>query len=359
LIVNDQSPSTLVRTSVLCIGLLGCLAGAASAGEPLATDTPASIAAPGNAAVSPSDPPVLVTVLLDGAQSTFPTTAHTVGELLGERGIRVASGDYVSPDAAAPLADGTLIVIRNARPIELRIGSTKRRVRSHGPKVRDVLREQRVTVGRYDRVSPPLDSHVAPNETIAVQRVSRWTAREHKSIEPAVVQRSDAKLALGKIETLSRGSAGERETIVRYTKFDDGAASRTILASRIVREPRPRIIVRGIATYQSLARVATQGFESAVHMAGSALHMIATAYTGACYGCTGMTASGVRAGFGIIAVDPSVIPLGTHLFIPGYGRAVAGDTGGAIVGHRVDLGMNTVTAALHFGRRPVTVYVLR
>jgi 3D (Asp-Asp-Asp) domain-containing protein len=96
-----------------------------------------------------------------------------------------------------------------------------------------------------------------------------------------------------------------------------------------------------------------------MRIAGSALHMIETAYTAGCYGCSGITASGVRAGFGIIAVDPSVIPLGTKVFIPGYGRAVAGDTGGAIQGHRVDLGFDSESAAIQFGRRPVTIYVLR
>ena len=85
--------------------------------------------------------------------------------------------------------------------------------------------------------------------------------------------------------------------------------------------------------------------------------MIATAYTANCYGCSGWTKSGRHAGHGIVAVDPAVIPLGSHLYIPGYGKAIAGDTGGAIQGRRVDLGFNTDAAALRFGRRNVLVYV--
>ncbi len=61
---------------------------------------------------------------------------------------------------------------------------------------------------------------------------------------------------------------------------------------------------------------------------------------------------------GVVAVDPRVIPLGSHLYIPGYGRAVAGDTGGAIIGHRIDLAFNSYGDAIRFGRRPVKVYVL-
>jgi 3D (Asp-Asp-Asp) domain-containing protein len=87
--------------------------------------------------------------------------------------------------------------------------------------------------------------------------------------------------------------------------------------------------------------------------------MVATAYSAACAGCSGLTASGRPAGLGVVAVDPRFIPLGTHLFIPGYGHAFAGDTGGAIHGNRIDLGFNSERDAMTFGRRPVVVYVLK
>ncbi|TMJ11900.1 MAG: hypothetical protein E6H02_06415 [Bacillati bacterium ANGP1] len=61
---------------------------------------------------------------------------------------------------------------------------------------------------------------------------------------------------------------------------------------------------------------------------------------------------------GVVAVDPSVIRLGTRLHVDGYGDAVAGDTGGAIRGYRIDLCFNTYEEAMQFGRRPVTVYIL-
>lgn len=94
--------------------------------------------------------------------------------------------------------------------------------------------------------------------------------------------------------------------------------------------------------------------------AAPALRMLATAYTAYCGGrCSGRTALGWPARRGIVAVDPRVIPLRTHLYIPGYGYAVAGDTGGAIRGRRIDLGFNTYRDARHFGRRDVTVYILQ
>jgi 3D (Asp-Asp-Asp) domain-containing protein len=104
--------------------------------------------------------------------------------------------------------------------------------------------------------------------------------------------------------------------------------------------------------------MARRGLASTARLADAALRMVATAYTAACSGCSGMTAIGQRAGHGIVAVDPHFIPLGTHVFIPGYGPALAGDTGGSIRGNRIDLGFDSMRDALSFGRRPVVVYVL-
>jgi 3D (Asp-Asp-Asp) domain-containing protein len=91
------------------------------------------------------------------------------------------------------------------------------------------------------------------------------------------------------------------------------------------------------------------------------LDMRASAYTpGAhCNGkWAGRTATGVPPGYGVVAVDPRVIRLGSRLYIEGYGYAIAADTGGAIKGNRIDLGMQTLRQAFAFGRRPVRVHVL-
>ena len=86
--------------------------------------------------------------------------------------------------------------------------------------------------------------------------------------------------------------------------------------------------------------------------------MEATAYLPTDGGGAGITASGMAARRGVVAVDTDVIPLGTRLYIPGYGEAIAADTGGAIYGERIDLCMESYGEAMEFGRRDVTVYVL-
>lgn len=86
--------------------------------------------------------------------------------------------------------------------------------------------------------------------------------------------------------------------------------------------------------------------------------MEATAYTAAEGSGTGLTATGQPLQRGMVAVDPDVIPLGTQLYVEGYGYAVAADTGGAIVGNHIDLAMDSVSEALDFGRQQVVVHIL-
>ncbi len=89
-----------------------------------------------------------------------------------------------------------------------------------------------------------------------------------------------------------------------------------------------------------------------------AMIMEATAYLPTDGSPQGLTASGIPAQRGIAAVDPDVIPLGTRLYIPGYGEALAADTGGAIIGNKIDLCMEDYGECMEFGRRDITVYVL-
>jgi 3D (Asp-Asp-Asp) domain-containing protein len=86
--------------------------------------------------------------------------------------------------------------------------------------------------------------------------------------------------------------------------------------------------------------------------------MVATAYPRHGAGLSPTTFMGMRTGKGVAAVDPRIIPLGSRLYIEGYGEAIAADTGGTIRGMRIDLGFETVAECKRFGRRKVKVTVL-
>lgn len=89
----------------------------------------------------------------------------------------------------------------------------------------------------------------------------------------------------------------------------------------------------------------------------------ASAYTAGCNGCSGITSTGINlkknSGLKVIAVDPSVIPLGSKVYVEGYGYAIAGDTGGAIKGNKIDVFIPTKSAALKWGRKTVKIKVFK
>lgn len=110
---------------------------------------------------------------------------------------------------------------------------------------------------------------------------------------------------------------------------------------------------------QSVTTTAQQDNQS---YQGNTFIVEATAYTAYCNGCSGITYTGqnLRANPNqkVIAVDPNVIPLGSRVYVEGYGEAIAGDTGGAIKGNRIDVFVPSTSEALNWGRRTVKVTVL-
>ncbi|MED4002353.1 3D domain-containing protein [Priestia aryabhattai] len=105
-----------------------------------------------------------------------------------------------------------------------------------------------------------------------------------------------------------------------------------------------------------------QPAESSQQASGKSMTVEATAYTANCAGCSGTTATGVdlkaNPNQKVIAVDPSVIPLGSKVYVEGYGEAVAADTGGAIKGNRIDVFVPSEGDAQQFGRKSVKITVV-
>lgn len=89
----------------------------------------------------------------------------------------------------------------------------------------------------------------------------------------------------------------------------------------------------------------------------------ASAYTANCNGCSGITSTGINLKRNpdakVIAVDPSIIPLGTKVYVEGYGYAIAGDTGGAIKGNKIDVFFPSKSEAYKWGRKDVKIKILK
>lgn len=253
-----------------------------------------------------------------------------------------------------------LIEYSPAVPVRLITASGTKTIVTPAEDVGALLEEQGIELGPHDVVRPSLSDPIVPFSSIRISRIETWVSSVKHRLGERTIHVIDFALPPGKTKILRHGSPGMAETMVDYTQTD-GRIDKRILHTRVLRTPRTQVIAEGVGTYAAMADFARQGLQKTSYIASQALEMVATAYTADCGGCSGSgyTSSGYHAGHGIVAVDPSVIPLGTRLYIPGYGFAIAGDTGGAIVGKRIDLGFDSLGGALEFGRQVVKVYELK
>ena len=146
--------------------------------------------------------------------------------------------------------------------------------------------------------------------------------------------------------------------------------SRVLIGEEVVTKPVDTIKYVGTKSRQVLTLAGT--YSDKLTSYSRYIDVTATAYDLSFESCGkrpgdrgyGITASGMQARVGVVAVDPRVIPLGTRLYIEAvdgswvYGMAIAGDTGGSIKGNRVDLFFNTKSECMSFGRRTARVYIL-
>jgi 3D (Asp-Asp-Asp) domain-containing protein len=300
------------------------------------------------------------------------TTAPTVGSALADAGVTLRPGDRVVPPLEAPTAPGLRVVVTRPRELLLICDGQERVLRMHAGKVADLLTQAGIEVGRLDRVEPPLDADVQGYTRVRVVRVTETieTVREQAPFGEA--WQPDPQLLAGQTREVSPGRPGTVRLTVKR-RFDDGAeVESTVLEQQVLEPPRDRVLAFGtrIPKPTPVPPSRAPGVDPRAPLdmdrVRTVMPMVATAYdagrrsTGKSPGDPGygITKSGMRAAYGVVAVDPRVIPLGTKLYIPGYGHAVAGDTGGAIVGMRIDLFFEAEAEALRFGRRVVEVYVL-
>lgn len=206
-------------------------------------------------------------------------------------------------------------------------------------------------VSPLTEISPSATTPLTNGMTVMLSPVSLAVTAEAVPVSFQVQTVTDATLPQGYSEVKQSGALGEAIMRVFQVAIGGHLVRRQVVGESVVRPAQNEIVAQGTA---EVARGTAPSNLRVVKV----LTMQATAYWADPSWSNGWTALGLRAGQGVVAVDPSVIALGTRLFIPGYGPAIAGDTGGAIIGDRIDLGMNTGQQAIDFGERWIQVDVL-
>ena len=283
------------------------------------------------------------------------TNAETVDELLKEMDIKIGAEDYMDKGRNQQITDGMSIWIRQSVPVTIVVADKTYHIETQPVTVEKALSLAGITARSGDNISQPLLSYIYDETKIVVDRVDVKTETVDEYVEQDEIEEEQSYLAPGVRVTISEGSPGVNRNTYEVIYENGAEIGRELISSEKVRDPVSRVVGVGPAdsTGTATKAMATTS-DGASFYYTSSMTVEATAYT-----WTGnRTATGTWPKVGTIAVDPKVIPLGTKVYVSGYGFAVAEDTGGAIKNNIIDLYMDTNEACINWGRRNVTLYIL-
>lgn len=286
------------------------------------------------------------------------TTAQSVGEALREAQITLYLGDKVQPSLGSPVSTGLRVYIERSTPISLNVDGRLLKTRTRGKTVGDALTEIGVGVSGLDQVTPPLTEELYDNAAISIVRVREEIAIEEDIVPFETIFRGDTTILIDTQQMTQPGAEGITRRRYRVRYEDGHEVARVLEDTWIAQEPAQRVIAYG-------QKIEPRTFTTADGQTLTywrKIRMRASSYSAATAGVSptasyyGRTRTGDRMRFGIVAVDPAIVPLRSKVYVPGYGVGDALDTGSAIRAKRIDLGYDDSNLVLW--SRWVDVYLL-
>ena len=282
--------------------------------------------------------PVTLKLSRDGAQD-LQTPAATVGEVLQEANVPLYLADRISPTLTTPIVPGLVIDVEQSVPMNIDVDGRTIRTRTLRQQVGEVLNDLGVALVGEDYTRPALDAAVAADSTVQIIRVREEVLVEQEGIPYETIKIPDPTMELD-TSFITEGASGiqQKRTVIRYENGQEVARNTdpnfVVLKTPVNKEYRygTNIVIRTVDTPSGPVEYWRK------------VRAYATSYSAATSGTPktakwyGVTATGLPMSKGIVAVDPSVISLGTHMYVPGYGIGLAADTGGGVRGKMIDLG---------------------
>lgn len=311
----------------------------------------------------------------DGTRETktIKTRVSNVNELLEEEGINISEADKLNVPVHAEVNNNDEIILTRGKQVTIKTNQGEQVVNVTEADAADALVEAGYIPGEYDEIS-------SEGDTIELIEVTHDEEIQKESVPHEVEYVEDSDLPEGETAVLSEGQDGVKEIKNKVTYRNGEEVSREVISEDVTVEPENRVIAKGTAkpTPVPAKKSASKTSSSAVSVNDTAgtvngmkyskkITMTATAYSTSPSENGGYTVSamGNPLGYGIVAVDPSVVPLGSKVYVTSadgswtYGVASAEDTGGAIKGNKIDLCYNSsVSEVNQFGRRSCVVYIL-
>ncbi|QHE50618.1 G5 and 3D domain-containing protein [Pontibacillus sp. HMF3514] len=298
-----------------------------------------------------------VTVTIDGQDKQYYTTADTVKQFIDEKEIKINERDKVSHKDKASIEAGMNIEVQKAFQVALNDGGEEKKVWTTANTVGEFLKQQEISLGELDKLKRDKQAKLSKEQaSVTITRIEKVTDVVEEQVDYAVVTRKDSSMPKGNKKVVQNGEEGKVVKHYEVTLKNGEEVDRKLVKEETAKESKQKIVAVGTKVIQQ--NVSRNNNDSVQ----KTLYMEATAYTAFCDGCSGITRTGINLRANpdrkVIAVDPNVIPLGSRVWVEGYGYAIAGDTGSAIQGNRIDLFVPSRSDALSFGRRRVQVKVL-
>lgn len=314
----------------------------------------------------------------DGNRVLIHTTYATdPAEVLDEAGLELGMDDTYTTQSGFGVSE---IIVQRKQTVTVVHGSKTLQVSSYGETVEALLNRLNMILTEEDMVSVPLNTATYDGMVLTISRSVQMEETYTSLIPHKTVYCYDASLEEGEEKVLTPGVDGQLLCSATVYYVDGKEVSRTVNSQVVIRQPVDQIVAIGTYTEQeepipmptdpeeevpglpviSDGMITTPDGEVLTYT--KKLDCIATAYS--CNGEPGITYSGTPARIGAIAVDPTVIPLGTRMYVVTndgeyiYGICTAEDIGGSIKGNKVDLYFNTFDECWIFGVRDCTVYIL-
>ncbi|UHP10375.1 ubiquitin-like domain-containing protein [Listeria marthii] len=296
-----------------------------------------------------------VTINDNGTKKDVWSTKANVSDLLKDENITTRPQDVVNVALDTKLKDGLEVNIDRAIQLSLQNGDKKDTVWTTKAKVSDLLTEKNIKLDQDDRVSPAKDSNLKEKMTVQVTYVDSKAEKKNEQVKFETVYKNDDSLNEGVEKVVQEGKHGEKVVEYKVTYENGKEKKRDVITENVTSNKVDKVVARGTKEKVVASQVSTSS--SSAPSGGKTYRMESTAYSGG-----GITAYGINLsankGLKVIAVDPRVIPLGSKVWVEGYGEAIAGDTGGVIKGNIVDVYFPSESQCYSWGRRMVTVKVL-
>jgi len=273
---------------------------------------------------------ISVKLITPQGEQNLQTSALTVGDFLKENGFATSLNDKVTPPLTTPITDSLTITFSPAQTMSISAGETSLTINSSAQTVGEALAQAGIPLMGMDTSVPAENEPLPIDGKITVTRVTESVLVELQSIPFSTEETESVDVAFGEQNVLQTGENGIAMVKTRI-RYENGVEVNRVEEDKtILKEPVKQIVAKGTKI------VLSEVGGSAPYQYWYATQMYASWYSpcnSGTGGCSYGTASGAKAGFGIVAVDYSYYSYlaGMRVYIPGYGVATIGDTGGGPV----------------------------